>query len=94
MGPEGGIEPPSGEPQSPMLPLHHSGHGYRSEFRLYNFNLLGYPWVIEKISNYGIPNSIRDKEVKSKNKRDRAYDDCNRHQFAVGVMYGMRIEPH
>ena len=26
MGPEGGIEPPSGEPQSPMLPLHHSGH--------------------------------------------------------------------
>ncbi len=57
MGPEGGysnlagiaksIEPPSEEPQSSMLPLHHSGHGYRSEFRLYNFDLLGYPWVIE-----------------------------------------------
>ena len=45
MGPEGGIEPPSGEPQSPMLPLHHSGHRCRGNFSPYDFGLLAYPWV-------------------------------------------------
>ena len=53
MGPAGGIDPPSGEscyaleliahPRSPMLPLHHAGHGYRGNFRLIDFDLLGYP---------------------------------------------------
>ncbi len=33
-------------------------------------------------------------DMKSKDKRDRAYDDCKRLQFAVGVEYGMRIVPH
>ena len=67
MGPEGGysnlagiaksIEPPSGEPQSPMLPLHHSGHGFRGQRSSLNeFGLLAYPYrnETESISLYSL----------------------------------------
>ncbi len=60
------IDPPSGEscctleviahPQSPMLPLHHSGHRCRGNFRLIDFGLLAYPCRTEdeSISLYSL----------------------------------------
>ncbi len=47
MGPVAGIEPAAGDPQSPMLPLHHTGHRLfptRNEVTHDGFNLLAYPW--------------------------------------------------
>ncbi len=52
MGPGAGVEPASGEvcrqewrPQSPMLPLHHPGHGLVGSISSHNrLNLLAYPY--------------------------------------------------
>lgn len=42
-GPRGGIEPPSREPQSLILPVDDLGHRYCGIFSLGDFDLLAYP---------------------------------------------------